>query len=91
MYYCNSPVFLYDITCTQMLGCIIFPCDSQVAEELAQAEGVSKLLVAQHEGYRGFLPGKPMPYLYSHMDIHSGRLHVASYRVCLAALGKEKL
>ena len=27
----------------------------------AQAEGVSKLLVAQHEGYRGFLPGKPMP------------------------------
>ena len=38
-----------------------FSCDSQVAEELAQAEGVSKLLVAQHEGYRGFLPGKPMP------------------------------
>lgn len=35
---------------------------SQVAEELAQAEGISKLLVAQHEGYKGFLPGMCVPH-----------------------------
>ena len=28
-----------------------------MAETLAQSEGVSKILVAQHEGFIGFLPG----------------------------------
>ena len=29
---------------------------TKVAEEMAKAEGVSKLLVAQHAGFKGFLP-----------------------------------
>ena len=30
---------------------------SQVVEELSKVEGISKILVAEHEGYKGFLPG----------------------------------
>lgn len=30
---------------------------TQVAETLAQSEGVSKLLVAQHDAFKGYLPG----------------------------------
>lgn len=35
----------------------------QVAKELGQAEGVSKLLVAQHDAYKGFLPESITPLL----------------------------
>lgn len=30
----------------------------QVAEQLSQVEGVKKVLVAQHDVYKGLLPGK---------------------------------
>ena len=36
---------------------------TKVAEEMAKAEGVSKLLVAQHAGYKGFLPEALTPLL----------------------------
>ena len=29
----------------------------QVVEELSKVEGLSKILVAEHEAYKGFLPG----------------------------------
>ena len=35
--------------------CVLFPL--QVVEELSQVEGLSKILVAEHEAYKGFLPG----------------------------------
>lgn len=31
----------------------------QVAEQLSKVQGVKKVLVAQHEAYKGLLPGKP--------------------------------
>ena len=34
-----------------------------MAKELSQAEGVSKLLVAQHDAYSGFLPEAITPLL----------------------------
>ena len=30
---------------------------NQVVEELSKVEGLSKILVAEHEAYKGFLPG----------------------------------
>lgn len=30
----------------------------QVAEQVSQAEGVKKVLVAQHDVFKGLLPGK---------------------------------
>ena len=36
---------------------------TKVAEEMAKAEGVSKLLVAQHGGYKGLLPEALSPLL----------------------------
>lgn len=36
---------------------------TKVAEEMAKAEGVSKLLVAQHSGYKGLLPEAVSPLL----------------------------
>lgn len=30
----------------------------QVVEELSKVEGISKIFVAEHEAYKGFLPGK---------------------------------
>ena len=36
---------------------------TKVAEEMAKAEGVSKLLVAQHGGYKGLLPEALTPLL----------------------------
>ena len=38
-------------------ACII-PMAAQVAGQLAEAEGVSKVIVAQHKCFGGFLPGK---------------------------------
>ena len=32
-------------------------CCVQVAAMLAEGEGVSKVLVAQHEAFKGYLPG----------------------------------
>ena len=32
----------------------------QVVEELSKVEGLSKILVAEHEAYKGFLPGTAM-------------------------------
>lgn len=31
---------------------------SQVVEEISKVQGVKKVLVAQHDSYKGFLPGK---------------------------------
>lgn len=31
---------------------------SQVVEEIGKVQGVKKVLVAQHDCYKGFLPGK---------------------------------
>ena len=36
---------------------------TKVAEEMAKAEGVTKLLVAQHGGYKGLLPEAVTPLL----------------------------
>ena len=30
---------------------------NQVVEQLSKVEGLSKILVAEHEAYKGFLPG----------------------------------
>lgn len=30
---------------------------SQVAEQISKVQGVKKVLVAQHDSYKGFLPG----------------------------------
>lgn len=39
------------------------PDCSKIAAEMAQVEGVSKLLVAEHEGYKGFLPEALTPLI----------------------------
>lgn len=31
---------------------------SQIVEEISKVQGVKKVLVAQHDSYKGFLPGK---------------------------------
>ncbi len=36
---------------------------TKIAEELTKAEGISKLLVAQHSGYKGLLPEALTPLL----------------------------
>lgn len=36
---------------------------NQVVEELSKVEGLSKILVAEHEAYKGFLPGIQCTYL----------------------------
>lgn len=36
---------------------------NQVVEELSKVEGVSKILVAEHEAYKGFLPGIQCTYV----------------------------
>lgn len=36
---------------------------TKIAEEMAKAEGISKLLVAQHSGYKGLLPEALTPLL----------------------------
>lgn len=38
--------------------CIAWIFFSQVVEEISKVHGVKKVLVAQHDCYKGFLPGK---------------------------------
>ncbi len=41
-------------SCSASNGCL----SSQVVEEISKVQGVKKVLVAQHDSYKGFLPGK---------------------------------
>ncbi|KAM4036944.1 electron transfer flavoprotein subunit alpha, mitochondrial [Anomaloglossus baeobatrachus] len=63
-----TPVTLSAITAARKLGgdvsCLVAGTDcSKVAEQLAKVEGVSKLFVAQHEAYKGFLPEELTPLI----------------------------
>ena len=60
---------------------------SKVAGEMAKAEGVSKLLVAQHAGYKGFLPEALTPLLVDAQKQFSFTHVVAG----ASALGKVSL
>ena len=44
------------IICLQFASLYAHNC-LQVVEELSKVEGLSKILVAEHEAYKGFLPG----------------------------------
>ncbi|XP_075713758.1 electron transfer flavoprotein subunit alpha, mitochondrial [Rhinoderma darwinii] len=61
-----TPITLSAISAAQKLGgdvtCLVAGTDcSEVAEQLAKVQGVSKLLVAQNEAYKGFLPEELTP------------------------------
>ncbi|XP_077120368.1 electron transfer flavoprotein subunit alpha, mitochondrial isoform X1 [Ranitomeya variabilis] len=61
-----APVTLSAISAAKKLGgdvsCLLAGTDcSKVAEQLAKVQGVSKLFVAQHEAYKGFLPEELTP------------------------------
>ncbi|NP_001090035.1 uncharacterized protein LOC735108 [Xenopus laevis] len=61
-----TPVTLSAITAAKRLGgdvaCLVVGTNcTKVAEELAKVQGVSKLFVAQHESYKGFLPEELTP------------------------------
>lgn len=40
---------------------------NQVVEELSKVEGLSKILVAEHEAYKGFLPGNQENHELKHI------------------------
>ncbi|XP_044139333.1 electron transfer flavoprotein subunit alpha, mitochondrial [Bufo gargarizans] len=63
-----TPITLSAISAAKKLGgdvtCLVAGTDcSQVAEQLAKVQGVSKLFVAQHEAYKGFLPEELTPLI----------------------------
>ncbi|KAG8576449.1 hypothetical protein GDO81_009866 [Engystomops pustulosus] len=63
-----TPITLSAITAAKKLGgdvtCLVAGTDcSKVVEQLAKVPGVSKLFVAQHEAYKGFLPEELTPLI----------------------------
>ncbi|KAM3926510.1 electron transfer flavoprotein subunit alpha, mitochondrial isoform 2-T2 [Leptodactylus fuscus] len=63
-----TPITLSAITAAKKLGgdvtCLVAGTDcSKVVEQLAKVQGVSKLFVAQHEAYKGFLPEELTPLI----------------------------
>uniref|UniRef100_A0A8C5MKH2 Electron transfer flavoprotein subunit alpha n=1 Tax=Leptobrachium leishanense TaxID=445787 RepID=A0A8C5MKH2_9ANUR len=61
-----TPITLSAITAAKQLGgdvsCLVAGTNcTKVAEELAKVQGVSKLFVAQHDVYKGFLPEELTP------------------------------
>ncbi|KAG8440162.1 hypothetical protein GDO86_006096 [Hymenochirus boettgeri] len=63
-----TPITLNAISAAKRLGgdvsCLVAGTNcTQVAEELAKIQGVAKLLVAQHESYKGFLPEELTPLI----------------------------
>lgn len=53
----------YKVCCFCLYNVLYDTMYVKVAETLAQSEGVSKLLVAQHDAFKGYLPGANMKYL----------------------------
>ena len=62
------------------------PDCSKVAGELAKAEGVGKLLVAQDEGFKGFLPEALSPLILAAQK-QFGFTHIIG---CASAIGKVR-
>ncbi|XP_056428921.1 electron transfer flavoprotein subunit alpha, mitochondrial [Hyla sarda] len=63
-----TPITLSAISAAKKLGgdvsCLVVGTDcSKVAEQLAKVQGISKLYVAQHEAYKGFLPEELTPLI----------------------------
>ncbi|XP_075064530.1 electron transfer flavoprotein subunit alpha, mitochondrial isoform X2 [Mixophyes fleayi] len=63
-----TPITLSAISAAKRIGgdvsCLVAGTDcSKVAEQLAKVQGVSKLFVAQHEAYKGFLPEELTPLI----------------------------
>ncbi len=63
-----NPITYSTITAAKQLGgeitaLVCGPDCSKVASELSQAEGVSKLLVAQDSGFKGMLPETVSPLI----------------------------
>lgn len=63
-----TPITLSAISAAKKLGgdvtCLVAGTDcSKVVEQLAKVQGVSKLFVAQHEAYKGFLPEELTPLI----------------------------
>ncbi|KAI5627026.1 electron transfer flavoprotein subunit alpha, mitochondrial [Silurus asotus] len=63
-----TPITLSAITAANKLGgevsCLIAGTDcAKVAEQLSQVEGVKKVLVAQHDAYKGLLPEELTPLI----------------------------
>jgi len=69
-----SPVTLHAVTAASKLGgevtCLVAgPAGAQgVAKEAATVAGVSKVLVAEHEGFTGFMPERLSPLLVASQD-----------------------
>ncbi|KAM9312607.1 electron transfer flavoprotein subunit alpha, mitochondrial [Gastrophryne carolinensis] len=63
-----TPITLSAITAAKRLGgdvaCLVAGTNcAKVAEQLAKVQGVSKLFVAQHDAYKGFLPEELTPLI----------------------------
>ncbi|MEE6512955.1 hypothetical protein FKM82_020325 [Ascaphus truei] len=63
-----TPITLNAIAAAGRLGgdvsCLVAGTNcTQVAEELAKVQGVSKVFVAQHDAYKGFLPEELTPLI----------------------------
>lgn len=54
---CTSSIDRYEWKIREKWDVVIHSGFFQVVEEISQIQGVKKVLVAQHDSYKGFLPG----------------------------------